>query len=65
MRFHDVLKVAAESVLCTATRTGDQEGGFEGRVMVVEKRFGWSEERKVSHTVNEFRFILPVTQLQI
>lgn len=59
MRFHDVLKVAAEGVLCTATRTGDQEGGFEGRVVVVEKRFRWSEERerKVSHTANEFRYI--------
>lgn len=45
MRFHDLLKVAAEGVLCAAARTGHQEGGFEGRVMVVEKCFRWPEER--------------------
>lgn len=51
VRFHDVLKVAAEGVLCTATRAGDQEGGFEGWVMVVEKRFRGSEERGRFHAL--------------
>lgn len=43
---HDALKMAAECILSGAAGTGDQDGGLEGRIVVVEKCFHWSKREK-------------------
>lgn len=45
MRLHDALKVATEGVLHSASRTRDQDGGFQGWVVVVEKGFHWPVQK--------------------
>lgn len=46
VRLHDALKVAAEGVFCTAARARYQDGGLEGRMMVVKEGLCWSAWRE-------------------
>lgn len=42
VRLHDALKVATEGVFCTAARARDQDGGLQGRMVVVKEGLCWS-----------------------
>ena len=45
VRLHDALKVAAEGVFRSEARTGDQDGRFQGGVVVVKERFHRSGQK--------------------